>query len=43
LVVANDESAKNLILQYGADDFIIKPVNVGTIFSKASILLFRER
>ena len=43
LVVANDESAKNLILQYGADDFIIKPVSVGTIFSKASMLLFRER
>ena len=42
LVVANDESAKNLILQYGADDFIIKPVSVGTIFSKVSLLIFRE-
>ena len=42
MVVANDESAKNMILQYGADDFIIKPVNVGTIFSKVSMLLFRE-
>ena len=41
-VVANDESAKNLILQYGADDFIIKPVSVGTIFSKVSLLIFRE-
>jgi DNA-binding response OmpR family regulator len=29
-------------LQYGADDFIIKPVSVGTIFSKVSLLIFRE-
>lgn len=39
LVVANDASARNNILEYGADDFAIKPVSVETILSKISMLL----
>lgn len=39
LVVANDESARNVILEYGADDFVIKPISVETILSKISMLL----
>lgn len=39
LVVANDDSARNVILEYGADDFVIKPVSVETILSKISMLL----
>ena len=39
LVIANDESARNIILEYGADDFVIKPVSVETILSKISMLL----
>ena len=39
LVVANDDSARNIILEYGADDFLIKPVSIETILSKISILL----
>ena len=43
LVVANDESSKSMILEYGADDFIMKPVNIETIFSKASMLVIRKK
>ena len=39
LVVANDDSARNIILEYGSDDFLIKPVSVETILSKISMLL----
>ncbi len=39
LVVANDTSARNIILEYGADDFLIKPVSVETILGKISMLL----
>ena len=39
LVVANDDSARNIILEYGADDFLIKPVSAETIFGKISMLL----
>ena len=39
LVVANDASARNIILEYGADDFLIKRVSVETIFIKISMLL----
>ncbi|HEY7081755.1 MAG TPA: response regulator [Nitrososphaeraceae archaeon] len=39
LIVANDDSARNIILEYGADDFLIKPVSVETILSKISMLL----
>jgi len=39
LVVANDDSARNIILEYGADDFLIKPVSIETILSKISMLL----
>jgi two-component system response regulator ArlR len=43
LVVANDDSARNIILEYGADDFLIKPVSVDTILSKLSMLLLKIR
>jgi response regulator of citrate/malate metabolism len=39
LVIANDASARNIILEYGADDFLIKPVSVETILGKISMLL----
>lgn len=39
LVVANDNSARNIILEYGADDFLIKPVSAETILGKISMLL----
>jgi response regulator of citrate/malate metabolism len=34
LVVANDASARNIILEYGADDFLIKPVGAETVLDK---------
>ena len=39
LVVANDDSARNIILEYGEDDFLIKPVSAETILGKISMLL----
>ena len=39
LVIANDTSARNIILEYGADDFVIKPVSVETILGKIGMLL----
>ena len=42
LVVANDDSARNIILEYGADDFLIKPVSAETILSKISMLLLAK-
>ena len=42
LVVANDDSARNVILEYGADDFVIKPVSVETILSKINMLLLKK-
>jgi DNA-binding response OmpR family regulator len=42
LVIANDASARNIILEYGADDFVIKPVSVETILSKITMLLLSK-
>jgi DNA-binding NarL/FixJ family response regulator len=42
LIVANDDSARNIILEYGADDFLIKPVSAETILSKISMLLLAK-
>jgi DNA-binding response OmpR family regulator len=39
LVVANDDSPKNIILEYGADDFVIKPVSGETILNKINMLI----
>lgn len=39
LVVAIDDSPKNIILEYGADDFVIKPVGGETILSKINMLI----
>jgi CheY-like chemotaxis protein len=37
LVVANDDGPKNIILEYGADDFVIKPVSGETILNKINM------
>jgi DNA-binding response OmpR family regulator len=42
LVVANDDIARNIILEYGADDFLIKPVSAETILGKISMLLLAK-
>ena len=42
LVLANDDSARNIILEYGADDFLIKPVSAETILGKISMLLLAK-
>ena len=42
LVVANDVGARNIILEYGADDFLIKPVSAETILGKISMLLLAK-
>ena len=39
LVVANNDNPKNIILEYGADDFIIKPVSGETLLSKINMLI----
>lgn len=38
LVIANNDSARNQILRYGADDFAMKPLNVATIAEKIVML-----
>lgn len=42
LVVANDDSARLKILQYGADDYVMKPVHPDTIQQKISWLAARN-
>ena len=39
LAVANDESEKTRVLDYGADGFTTKPISVETIVDKVSTLL----
>lgn len=39
LVVANNDNPKNIILEYGADDFVIKPVGGETLLSKINMLI----
>ena len=39
LVVANNDNPKNIILEYGADDFVIKPVRGETLLSKINMLI----
>lgn len=39
LVVANNDNPRNIILEYGADDFIIKPVGGETLISKLNMLI----
>ena len=39
LVVANNDNPKNIILEYGADDFLIKPVSGETLLSKINMLI----
>jgi two-component system, OmpR family, response regulator len=39
LVVANNNNPKNIILEYGADDFVIKPVGGETLLSKINMLI----
>ena len=39
LVVANNDNPRNIILEYGADDFVIKPVSGETLLSKINMLI----
>ena len=39
LAVANDESEKTRVLDYGADGFTTKPISVETIIDKVSAIL----
>lgn len=39
LVLANNDNPRNIILEYGADDFVIKPVNGETLLSKINMLI----
>lgn len=39
LVVAVNDNPRNLILEYGADDFVIKPVSGDTLLSKINMLI----
>ena len=39
LVLANNDNPKNVILEYGADDFVIKPVSGETLLSKINVLI----
>jgi DNA-binding response OmpR family regulator len=39
LVVTNNDNPKNVILEYGADDFVIKPVSGETLLSKINVLI----
>jgi DNA-binding response OmpR family regulator len=39
LVVANNDNPRNIILEYGADDFVIKPVSGETLLSKTNMLI----
>jgi DNA-binding response OmpR family regulator len=44
LAVADDESVKTRVLDYGADDFITKPISIETIVDKVNkILLGKEK
>jgi CheY-like chemotaxis protein len=42
LVVANNDNPKNIILEYGADDFVIKPVGGETLLSKINMLIHAQ-
>jgi CheY-like chemotaxis protein len=39
LVVANNDNPRNIILEYGADDFVIKPVSGETLLSNINMLI----
>lgn len=39
LVLANNDNPRNIILEYGADDFVIKPVGGETLLSKINMLI----
>ena len=44
LAIADDESDKTRVLDYGADDFITKPISIETIVDKVNkILLGKEK
>ena len=42
LVVANNDNPRNIILEYGADDFVIKPVGGETLLSKINMLIHAQ-
>ena len=42
LVLANNDNPKNITLEYGADDFVIKPVGGETLLSKINMLIHAQ-
>ena len=43
LAVADDESVKTRVLDYGADDFITKPISIETIVDKVNKILLEKQ
>jgi DNA-binding response OmpR family regulator len=41
LVLAEDETNKTRVLEYGADDFATKPVSADTVVAKVNIVLLK--
>jgi DNA-binding response OmpR family regulator len=42
LVLAEDETNKTRVLEYGADDFATKPVSADTVVAKVNIVLLKR-
>jgi DNA-binding response OmpR family regulator len=42
VVLAEDESNKTRVLEYGADDFATKPVSADTVVAKVNNILFKK-
>jgi DNA-binding response OmpR family regulator len=42
VVLAEDESNKTRVLEYGADDFATKPVSADTVVAKVNNVLFKK-
>lgn len=43
ITLIDNESNKTRILEYGADDFIVKPVSAETVLDKVTLILAKER
>lgn len=42
IALIDNESNKTRILEYGADDFVVKPVSAETVLDKVTVILARE-